>query len=75
MLDTSGIPPASFDLSADLLNTASYPFDSGGFGDVYEGSLDDSKVCIKRVRVYTRDDPQEAIKVRSDVVAFPVCHL
>ena len=74
MRNTSGMPPVSYNLSPDLLNTASYPFASGGYGDMYEGSLDDSKVCIKRLRVYTRDDPQEAIKVRSDVVVFPVCH-
>ena len=74
MRDTSGILPASFHLSPDLLGTASYPFTSGGCGDMYEGTLDGSKVCIKRVRMYTRDDPQEAIKVRSDVVGFPVRH-
>ena len=75
MRDTNGILPTSFYLSPDLLNTASHPFASGGYGDMSEGTLDGSKVRIKRVRVYTRDDTQEAINVRFDVVAFPVCHL
>jgi len=46
------------------LNIALEPFASGGFGDVYEGTLDGSRVCIKRVRVYTRDGPEKALKAR-----------
>jgi len=30
---------------------------------VYEGTLDGSRVCLKRVRVYTRDSPEKATKV------------
>ena len=40
------------------------PFASGGYGDVYEGTLDGSRVCIKRVRVYARDGPKKATKAR-----------
>jgi len=40
------------------------PFACGGFGDVYHGTLDGSRVCIKRVRMYTEDGPQKATKVR-----------
>jgi len=51
--------------SAELLNIGSEPFASGGFGDVYGGTtLNGSRVCIKRVRVYTKDPPKKAIKVR-----------
>jgi len=31
---------------------------------VFKGTLDGSRVCIKRVRVYTDDDPKKAAKVR-----------
>lgn len=31
---------------------------------MYHALMDGSKVCIKRVRVYTRDGPEKAIKVR-----------
>ena len=41
---------------------------------MYEGKLDGSMVCIKRVRIYTKDGPQKATKVRSDTDAFPVRH-
>lgn len=39
------------------------PTTSGGFGDVYQGTLDGSSVCIKRVRMY-RDSLQRVTKVR-----------
>lgn len=60
---TGGVLPASYTLSAHLLNIASAPFASGGYGDVYEGTLDGSGVCVKYVRVYTKDDPKKAAKV------------
>ena len=31
---------------------------------MYEGTIDGSKVCIKRVRVYIKDDPKITAKVR-----------
>lgn len=31
---------------------------------MYEGTLDGSKVCVKRVRVYTQDVVKKAAKVR-----------
>ena len=39
------------------------PVASGGSGDVYEGWLDDSKVCVKRVRIYSKDGPENVTKV------------
>ena len=41
---------------------------------MYQGTLDGSKVCIKRVRVYSKEGIQEGTKVRSDSVVFPVHH-
>jgi hypothetical protein len=53
----------SYMLSSNLLNIGRDPFIAGGYGDVYGGTLNGSKVCIKRMRVYT-GDPQRAAKVR-----------
>jgi hypothetical protein len=59
-----GILPTSYTLSSShLLNIRSEPFASGGYGDVYEGTLDGLRVCIKRIRVYTKDSPEKAMKV------------
>ena len=55
--------PTSYQIPSHLLNVDPEPFASGGFGDVYHGTLDGSGVCIKRVRVYTEDGPQKATKV------------
>ena len=42
---------------------------------MYKGSLNGSTICVKRVRVYTRDGPQKATKVRViDAVAPTVRH-
>ena len=30
---------------------------------MYEGTLDGSRICIKRVRMYTQDGPQKAARV------------
>ena len=38
------------------------PFASGGYADVYEGTLGTSRVCVKRVRVYI-DDREMIAKV------------
>jgi len=58
-----GILPTSYTLSSQLLNVGPDPFASGGYGDVYKGTLDGEKVCVKRVRVYLKDDSQRATKV------------
>ena len=58
-----GILPASYTLSSNHLSVSPDPFAAGGYGDVHEGTLDGSKVCIKRVRAY-QEGPQRATKVR-----------
>ncbi|KAF9642913.1 kinase-like protein [Thelephora ganbajun] len=59
---TNAILPTSYTLSADLLGVGTDPFAWGGFGDVYHGTLNGSRVCVKRVRVYTKYGPQKAAK-------------
>ena len=66
-----GILPASYTLSSDLLSIGSDPFASGGYGDVYEGTLDGSRVCIKRIRVNLRDGLENAAKVCDRRRQFP----
>jgi serine/threonine protein kinase len=43
--------PTSHMLSSHLLNIGPEPFASGGFSDVYLGTLNGSRVCAKRIRV------------------------
>ena len=45
-----GILPTSYTISSYLLNICD-PFAAGEHGDVYEGTLDGVRVCVKRVRV------------------------
>ncbi|KAF9789363.1 kinase-like protein [Thelephora terrestris] len=56
------ILPASHTLPSQDLTISPQPFASGGSGDVYEGTFGRSKVCIKRVRVYSKDGPEKAIR-------------
>jgi hypothetical protein len=56
--------PTSYTLSSDLLSVDPNPFARENYGDVYKGTLDGSKVCVKRVRVYVEDDLQTVKKVR-----------
>jgi hypothetical protein len=58
-------------LPPSLLNVGRQPVASGGSGDVYKGTLDDSKVCVKRVRVYSKDGPMKATKVHNQRHHFP----
>ena len=43
--------PSSHVLLSEALNTDEYPFSSGGFSDVYRGTCDGLKVCVKKLRV------------------------
>ena len=67
----SGILPASYTISPGRIYFGREAFASGGYGDVYKGTLsglegdpETLNVCIKRVRVYTRDGIETAAKVR-----------
>ena len=63
MCGAEGMIPTSYALSSDLLSIGPEPFASGGYGDVFEGTHNGSRVCIKRVRAYTSEDPKKAAKV------------
>ena len=72
---TGGILPASYILPSRRLNVGSEPFAAGAYGDVYEGTLDGSRVCIKRIRMYNPDGPQKAARVRCRRRRFPCSQL
>ena len=55
--------PTAYMLSPQVITVGRAPTASGGSGDVYEGMLNRSKVCVKRVRVYSKDGPQACTKV------------
>jgi hypothetical protein len=60
---TRMILPTSYILSSSRLRVDRHPVASGGSGDVYEGTLDGSEVCVKRVRVYSEGGMKKATKV------------
>ena len=60
---TNGILPTSFASLSQLQYTSPEPFAEGARGEVFHGTLDGSKVCIKRIKVYTKDSPEKAMKV------------
>ena len=66
---TSAILPTSYALSSDLLNIDPAPFIGGGYGDVHHGTLDGSRVCIKRIQVY--GGQKKATGVRCWLHRFP----
>ena len=63
--------PISYTLSSSLLKTDRQPLASGSSGDIYEGTLNGSKVCVKRVRIYTKEGPEKATKVQYRHHLFP----
>ena len=58
------ILPASSTLSSQVSLISNHPVASGGSGDVYEGTLNNLKVCVKRIRVYSQDSSGEPPDVR-----------
>ena len=60
---TRVILPTSYSLPSHLLEINPQPFTSGGSCDVHQGTLRNSKVCVKRIRIYTEDVLQRAVKV------------
>jgi hypothetical protein len=64
--------PASYTIPPHLLKVGPDSFASGGYGDVYEGTLNGSKIRIKRVRVHRQHDPKRITKVRHRCRCFPV---
>ena len=54
----------SYTIHSHLLTISPHPFASGGFGEVYRGTLDGSLVCVKRMRTVTEDALPVATQVR-----------
>jgi hypothetical protein len=61
--NTGTIFPLPYTLSPLDLAVCHQPVASGDSCGVYEGSLNGSRVCVKRVRIYTKDGPKKAIQV------------
>ena len=57
--------PTSSALSSQVLLISNQPVASGGSGDVYEGTLNNLRVCVKRIRVYAKDSAGEPPDVRN----------
>lgn len=55
--------PHSYILSTAPANTTKWPFASSGSCDIFEGSLDGSKVCVRRLRMYSAGPQDDAKRV------------
>ena len=67
------ILPASHILSSSVLTIDHrQPVASGGSGDIFKGTLNGAGVCVKRVRIYSKDGPDKAIKVCFYAITSPV---
>jgi len=72
-MGTKTILPPSYTLLSQDLAAGRQSVASGGSDDVYEGSLNGSRVCVKRIRIYSKDDPEKATKVhfrRHHILAY-----
>ena len=49
------ILPSSYIVSGDLVKVGDHPIATSGFADVWEGTHDNRRVCIKFLRVTMRD--------------------
>lgn len=47
-----------------------WPFDSGGFGDVWKGTYEGRDVAIKALRVYKNEGKRQASRVRLYIMAL-----
>ena len=64
------ILPVSYTSLSSLVDIGRQPVASGDSGDLYEATLDGSKVCVKRIREYSKDGPGKEIQVRCPI-SFP----
>lgn len=51
--------------------TSSHPVASGAVADIHEGTFNGRKVCVKRVRVYSKGEPRGIQEVRYLLLSFP----
>ena len=61
--------PTSYILPSHLLEVDPIPFTPRGTYDVYKGTLDGLKICVKRLPAYSRD--KTVAKVRLQYTCFP----
>ena len=61
---TRTLPTSCAPQSQDL-QIGQHAVASGGSGDIYEGTLDGTKVCAKRIRVYANSNSGGPPEVRS----------
>ena len=62
------ILPASYIILSSVLDVGRQPVASGSSGNIYEGTLNGSRVCVKRIRIHSEDGPQGAIKVHFNAI-------
>ena len=62
------ILPTSHILSSSILDVGHQPVASGGSGEIYEGTLNGSRVCVKRVRIYSEDGPDKMTRVHFNAI-------
>lgn len=55
--------PTSYGFPSQRLKVDPIPFTHGGSGNVYKGTLNGSKVCIKHIQVYAQDVKQKVKQV------------
>ena len=63
--------PTSYTLPFQVLEIEEMPFTGGASSDVYKGTLNGSKICVKRIQVYAQDIHQTTAKVYFDALTFP----
>ena len=63
MCGNKTILPTSCTLPLDGLKVDDHPFARGGFGDIYDGTLNGSAICVKRLQVPTKDELETTTKV------------
>jgi hypothetical protein len=68
---TRGLLPKSCTISGTRLNTGDQPFASGALADMHEGILNGSKVCVEKVRMYSKGDPRKVNRVRYPSLQVP----
>ena len=71
---TWGQLPASCTISDILLDTGDKPFASEALADMCEGTLNGSRVCVRKVRMYSGEDPQKVKRVCYITHSFPRSH-
>jgi hypothetical protein len=58
----SGLYPTILGLN-DIQKLGEYPVASGGFGEIYRGSLGGQTACLKVVKIYRDSDVHKLLKV------------